>query len=262
MADQLNPLLVKAKLPGRVFQLPSGGWLYNDGELSENTQQGEIHVHQMSGIDEIVMKNPDMLFSGRAVEEVFNHCVPEIKKPFELAGKDVDAIMCFLRIATYGPMYNISIKHNCEHAKEHEYEVNIEDIVNRAIILDPSLVEKNYILTLPNGQVVKFHPVRYKNVVQTLQSLNNEDKMSAKELQDNIIENILNIIQSVDGIEDKKLIGEWLITISAPMMHLITSKVEAANNWGIEFKEKLICPDCGQEFFAEIPINPVSFFSE
>ena len=69
-----NPLLQKLKLPGRTFQLPSRGALYNNGELS--SKEGEVHVHPMSALTEISLKNPDLLFNGRALEEVCAECVP------------------------------------------------------------------------------------------------------------------------------------------------------------------------------------------
>ena len=39
-----NPLLQKIRLPGRIFQLPSRGLFYKNGELDESVKNGEIHV--------------------------------------------------------------------------------------------------------------------------------------------------------------------------------------------------------------------------
>ena len=108
-----NPLLQKIRLPGRIFQLPSRGLFYNNGELENTVKDGEIHVHAMSAFAEIHMKNPDQLFSGQAVDTVFRECVRGVVEPTKLLAKDVDAILMFLRTVTYGPNYEFTAKHTC-----------------------------------------------------------------------------------------------------------------------------------------------------
>ena len=54
-----NPLLSKVKLPGRVFQLPSLGAFYQNGELDPAVKDGELHIHPMTALTEINLKNPD-----------------------------------------------------------------------------------------------------------------------------------------------------------------------------------------------------------
>ena len=82
-----NPLLSKVRMPGETYRLPSNDLFYHNDELDPSVRDGEVHVYPMTAVDEIIMKSPDMLFSGKAVEEVFLRCVPQIKKPMELLGK-------------------------------------------------------------------------------------------------------------------------------------------------------------------------------
>jgi len=51
MSNNQNPLLAAIKMPGRVFQLPSRGIFYKDGELDETCKNGEIHVQPLSALD-------------------------------------------------------------------------------------------------------------------------------------------------------------------------------------------------------------------
>ena len=127
--ENTNPLLQKIKLPGRTFQLPSRGALYQNGEVAN--AEGEIHVHALSALAEINLKNPDLLFNGKAIQEVFSECIPEIKNASALYARDIDALMFFLRLVTYGPHFEISVKHNCEKAKDHAYVVNIEELTQQ-----------------------------------------------------------------------------------------------------------------------------------
>lgn len=258
-----NPLLAKVKIPGRDFQLPSMGYLYQ-GELNGNVDQGELHVHPMNALAEIKMKNPDLLFSGQAFEEVIRECVPGVYQPMELYGKDVDAIMCFIRVVTYGNEFEINANHQCENGKDRTYTIDVQGIIDNMKLLDPSTLEDNYIITLENGQKVQLEPVRLRHVVDLLQSStkNSGQAPTHEEVQNNLMSNLLNMIHSVDGITDKAQIAEWVKQVPATYINRIGDKMAAANNWGPNFEQQVKCPDCGEDFLVELPVNPVHFFSE
>lgn len=260
MDHTTNPLLAKIKMPGRIFKLPSGGYLYKNGELSHSCHDGEVHVKPMSAFDEIKMKSPDMLFSGEAIKEVFSSCIEEVKNPLELFGRDVDALMCFLRVVTYGPIFPIEVAHTCENAKKHSYQINIEGIVQGIKELDPTTVGQLFTVKLPNDQTVTLEPVRFKHIVELLQS-QNQDTPTAADIQNNLIKNLLNMINNIDGISDKALIKEWVEAAPATYITTIADTLEASNEWGPKFEQSVTCLDCGQDFMVEIPMNPVNFFS-
>ena len=262
MNIQTNPLLQKIKLPGRIFQLPSKGIFYNDGELGENVVNGEIHIHAMSAIDEINMKNPDMLFSGKAIEEVCKSCIPDIKKPNRLLARDVDAIMIFLRVVTYGPYFEIEVQHDCPDAKKHDYSVNIESVISEMTYLDPTLIESAYSLILPNDQVVRFQPARYEHVVKLLQANESKKEFTAEDIKNTIMNNMLDLILRVDDVTDRNLIGQWLMQIPATYANRIAERLDKLNDWGPSTKYTLVCKDCRHDNIIDIPLNPINFFSE
>lgn len=257
-----NPLLEGLKLPGRIFQLPSRGIFYRDGELSSSIKDGEIHVQPMSALDEINMKNPDQLFSGIAVQTVFNHTISGISKPSELLAKDIDAIMLFLRTVTYGPHYEFMARHNCEGGKEHSYVANIDEMINSMKMLDPTTVEQLYTLTLSNGQTVKLKPNRYQQVIDLIKMNEAKEIITVEDQQVNLTKMLLGVIQSVDGITDEAMIMDWIKRLPSPMVNKIAGRIEGVNAWGPDLKWTCKCKDCGEEFSVEIPINPVSFFTE
>lgn len=257
METTQNPLLQKLKLPGRVFQLPSRGALYHGGELS--SAEGEVHVHAMSALTEINLKNPDQLFNGKALEEVCRECVPEIKKPTELFGRDVDALMFFLRLVTYGPQFEINVKHTCENAKNHSYTVDLEKMVQEMKMLDPTA---KFETTLQNGQKVVLHPVKFQHMIKLFQMNANKQELSAEDVKANIVFNLMNLIESVDGITDRAMIEEWVRTLTTPMQNRITEVIEKMNDWGPASTSNLKCRDCGEQMEVELPLNPISFFTE
>jgi hypothetical protein len=255
-----NPLLAKLRLPGRIFQLPSRGLLYTNGEISAEIENAEIHVRALTAFDEITIKNPDMLFSGKALAEVLKNVTPDILKPDELYGKDVDAIMIFLRIVTYGPEYILDINHGCENGISHSYSVNLEELVQRTTFLDPTLFETKYKIVLPSGQEVRLQPVKYKHIIELLRNNEKKSKLTAEDLQENLMMSMLSIIKSVDGVNNRKFIEEWLRVLPAGDVGLIAKQVNNTTEWGPDLIVKNICKDCGAEIEVEIPINPISFF--
>lgn len=254
-----NPLLQKLKLPGRTFQLPSRGALYQAGELS--SKEGEVHVHPMSALTEISLKNPDLLFNGKALEEVCAECVPEVKKPLDLFGRDIDALLFYLRLVTYGPQYEVNVKHTCEHAKQHSYVVDIEQMVMAMRQLDPTLTTQ-FQVTMQTGQVVKLRPATFQHMIKLFQLNAGKQELSQDDVKANITFNLTELIESVDGITDKKQIEEWVKTITSPMQNRITEVMEKMNEWGPDTVVTLKCRDCGEDMRVELPLNPISFFTE
>jgi hypothetical protein len=254
-----NLLLAKLKLPGRTFQLPSRGVFYTNGEL-EGTE-GEIHVHPMSALTEINLKNPDLLFNGKAIEQVVAECVPEIKKPLDLFGRDIDALMFFLRLVTYGPTYEVNVKHTCADAKNHSYAVDIEKMAMSMKLLDPTLADQ-FQVTLANGQVVRLHPVTFRHMIKLFQMNTGKENLTPEDLKANIVFNLVNLIESVDGITDKPSIEGWVRAIPTTMTSRISEIIEKMNAWGPSQNTYVTCKDCGEKFEIELPLNPISFFTE
>lgn len=252
-----NPLLQKLKLPGRVFQLPSRAALYRAGEVSN--AEGEVHVHPMSALTEINLKNPDQLFNGKALIEVCAECVPEIAKPTELFGRDVDALMFFLRLVTYGPQFEVSVKHTCENAKSHSYTVDIERMVAEMKPLDPT---EKFEVNLATGQHVVLHPVKFDHMIKLFQMNAGKKELSDDDVKRNIVFNLVSVIESVDDITDKGLITEWVKKLTSPQQNRITEVMEKMNDWGPSNSTKLKCRDCGAEMDVELPLNPIAFFTE
>lgn len=257
-----NPLLTGIKLPGRTFQLPSKGLFYPPGVLADTVENGEIHVHALSALDEITLKNPDQLFSGEALQYVLPRCIPSVLKPQELLSKDVDAIMIFLRAVTYGSQYEFMATHTCEDAKEHSYVADIDQIIAEMKMIDQDVLEEIFTVVLATGQVVKLTPSRYTDVLSILKSNMNKKNLTAAEIRKNATHMLLSSIMSVDGVDNKVFIEEWLDKLPAPLTNKIVQKIESINVWGAKMTVTSKCKDCGTDFNVEIPLNPISFFTE
>lgn len=255
-----NPLMQRVKLPGRTFQLPSCGALYKNGELS--SAEGEVHVHPLSALAEINLKNPDLLFNGKAIESVFAECVPEVLKATQLYGRDIDALMFFMRLVTYGPQFEISVKHTCESAKDHSYVVDLEKMIQEMNPLDPTIAEEEFKAMMPNGQVVRVHPIRFDHMIKLFQMNAGKQEFTPEDVKKNLIFNLLSAVESVDEVTDKGHIEEWLRSVSTPYHNRITKAIERTNKWGPKQSSTIKCKDCGEHFEVDLPLNPISFFTE
>lgn len=252
-----NPLLDRARLPGQTFGLPSKGIFYTNGELSPGIKDGEVHVYPMTALDEIIIRSPDKLYSGDAIVEVFNRCIPDILKPKELFAKDIDFLMVCLRKVSYGDEFEIKYTHDCENAKEHSYIIPMDPFIRNAKVLDPTTVQGKFTIELDNEQKVRLHPIKYKDVLDIVQA---SDSESTEDTQDRVIQTLLGIIESVDDITDKGMIKEWINAIPVGWAHKISDAIDDTSDWGPAFTYTITCKDCGKEVKIDAPMNPVSFF--
>lgn len=255
-----NPLLSRLHTPGATFKLPSGGLFYTNGELSSDVTDGEIHVQPMTAYDELLLKSPDMLFSGQSVEKVFERCIPQILKPLSLLAKDIDYMMACLYHVTYGATLDVTYTHTCENAKPHEYSVDLNHVLKNSKLIDPTTVDTVYHEEMPNGQIVVFEPVRYHTIISFLQKMDQNNNKTPEEEAEGIYDAFIGVIQRVDEVTDKQQIKEWLRHAPGSFIKHIQSVMERIADWGPDFLVVTKCKDCGEEFNLSLPLNPISFF--
>ena len=152
--------------------------------------------------------------------------------------------------------------HTCEGAEQHEYSVNLEDLLKRVKEIDPTTLEQKFKMTLDNGQVLKLRPPRYDRVIRLYQSFGNfEEDISDEVLKENIIANLTDMIERVDDVDNPDHIAEWLDNLPAGFIAKINDFVEVASDWGMEQTVEITCQDCGETIEINVPTNPISFFT-
>lgn len=278
-----NPLLAKARVPGRTFPLPSRGLMYTS-ELAPSVINGEVHVYPMTAIDEIEIKSADMLFTGNGIRNVIKRCVPSITNPAAMFSADIDALMVYMRMVTYGNEYKIDAIHPCEQSRiidkdgkkldahrEQRHVIDLESLVGQMTYLDPTTITDVYTVPLSNGQKVLLTPTRHGDVVQFLQDTIPEAQRSIDEkreldidlIKTKLFQELIRLIDNVDGISNPAMIEEWLSTIPAPLTGQIIDRVAHIGNhaMGINIRPTVPCKYCGEHFTFELPLNPTSFFS-
>lgn len=276
LQQEANPLLGKVKLPGRVFQLPSKGAFYQSGVLAAHVIDGEVQVKPMSALAEVKIRSADLLYSGKIIRELCQECVPEILRPEVLVTKDVDALFTFLRVSTYGTKIDTTVAHDCEHAKTHAHQIDLDPILSNPRNSVLAHKETLYRIELSNGQVVHGKPPTYQdamNVAQQRMAITKIERTGGDPdeglLIRMMIDDMLAIIASVetDTLKGDRVvvtrqdhIEEWLKSISKTVQLELFEGIKKADEWGFDFSTDIVCKDCGATYRYKMELDPINFF--
>jgi hypothetical protein len=268
-----NPLLTKSRMPGAKFQLPSQGQFYTNGELDSHVKNGEVHVYPMTAYDEILLKTPDLLLSGEAIQKVFKRCIPEVLDPLNLFNGDIDFLTVCLRSVSFGSVVDITHNHHCsESAIPHSYSITIDDFVQRTKMIDPTTLMQQYTCKMPNGFVVHFTPIRYNALIDMMNADTNE-KLTPEQIHDKSSSQLASLVSkivippnkdepssSTEVVTNKEMIIEWIQSLAIGDIRIMNATMDSMADWGTNMNYNVTCKDCNQPISIRIPLNPISFF--
>jgi hypothetical protein len=273
--NQSNPLQKFFRQPKIFIALPSKGLYYEQGALQGD--YNNVPIFAMSGMDEIVMKTPDALFTGEATAKVIESCCPYIKNAKHMPSIDIDALLVAIRIATFGD--KMSVTKTCTSCgEENEYEIEMGGILEYF----SGLKFINTINVFDN-LVIKIRPLQYeemnyfsienfklqKMLYQTNDIPLEEDKQKQidtiyKNLSELQVQLFLTAIESVhvDGtiVTEKSFIEEWLRNTDRELYQQIKQKLEENKEvWDMP-PQRVACGQCSAENIVNVTLDQSSFF--
>lgn len=266
---QTNPLLMNLRLPGETIRLPSRALLYTTADVAQSVidSGGEIHVFPLTTYEEILLKTPDLLFSGHAIVQTFARCIPDVLNPMTLLAKDVEFILVALRKVTYGNAIELRYKHSCDNSHEHPYIIDTQQFMTLSTELNAR--DDMWDITLPNAQKVYVRPYLFKDVVAASQQATNQpnyaeqtDLEFAELLRKTIVDGLAPAIVRVDDVDDVEMIKEWIDNLPTVWVKDITSRVEKISRFGVTFETTVACKDCNEDILVSVPLDPQSFFTQ
>lgn len=269
-----NPLQKFFRQPKIYVSLPSKGLYYEPGTLVGDYTN--VPIFAMSGMDEIIMKTPDALFTGDATSKVIESCCPYIKNAKLMPSVDIDALLVAIRIATFGDKMNVTKKcNNC--GEESDYEIEL------ARILDyfSGLKFVNTINVFDN-LTIKIRPLQYeelnyfsienfklqKTLFQTSDLPVGEQQQQIDQLYKSLselqLQLFLTAIESVqvenEVVTEKAFIEEWLKNTDRESYQMIKKKLEENKEvWDMP-PQKVICGNCSSENDVVVTLDQSSFF--
>ena len=277
-----NPLKGRFRAPKSYTRIPSNGTFYGP-EVIDVTDTGEYPVFAMTSKDEIMMRNPDALLNGESVAQVINSCVPAVKKPRELLGADVDALMVAINGATYGD--TISLEAKCPECSN--TTTSVASVSN--ILSTMTSVPENVDVVTDDNLTITIKPVSYETSIaagvqnfqstRSLQSIANidDDMERLKAFNDSYMKlaqlNFLVLVDSVYSISgtdeegeqfivtDRANIQEYLENCETAVGNNITVAVTELNQAGIQKEVKVQCTEeqCRHVFDSALEFDPVNF---
>jgi phage FluMu protein Com len=272
-----NPLQKYFRAPGMHIKLPSQGFFSNDGDI-EFTINNEIPIYPMTAADELLLKSPDALLNGYAIERLIASCAPMIHNVRNLPSPDVDAVLLGIRSSSYGDRLEMEVKcPKCEHENkfhisirntietqnqlESEYPVRISEEV--IIYVKPYTFESN-----TKAALVAFEENKSLQIIEK-QETSDAEKMvvlnaSFEKLAElNTVLNSESIIQVVipDGaVTNRQHIYEFLKNTDKNTAQKIDDKIRTINQIGVNRKHTTACTNCQHEWETELTFDPASFF--
>jgi len=277
-----NPLKGHFRAPKLFTRLPSGGTFYDDGVVTFS-DTGEVEIYAMTSRDEVLMRNPDALLNGESVSQIITSCAPQVKKPRELLGADVDALMVAIQGATYGDEVRVetpcpecgntvvgagSVQASLATMKDVPTDIKVETHNGLTIELRPV----TYTTTIAAG-VSNFQNARsmqsIADIEDDLEKLKafNESYMKMAELNFLVI---LDSIYSISGtdengeefiVTDRENIREYMENVETDVGKKVTEQVNLLQEAGIDKTVKIQCQEesCGHVFETNLEFDPVNF---
>lgn len=284
--------------PSLFIELPSGLNFYSkeffgDQDLSSLR---EVGVMPMTTMNELMLKNPESLINGVAIEELIKDSTTLSQvNPKHLFKCDVDALLTGIKIASQGSIQEIELtcpNPKCKHEstfsrdlkqvlasiKKHEpeYPVTLKNVPDITIYLKPSTFEDNLILEANAFEEQKKITQIKKNIneMTRTQEIEEEDEIKFLTMIHEIFRDItmstihiyanavLKIVD-VEGEEftDREEIIEFLNQLDTDSFSTIRENLEEINSLGLDDLEKVQCSECEHEWTHPFDTNPTDFFA-
>lgn len=275
-----NPLKNYFRRPGISIKLPSS-CLYYDEDVLNLSPLGELEVYPMTISDEILLKNPDSLSNGSALEKILKSCCPSINKPREIFSCDFDAILLAIRYATYGKDMEIDV--NCPSCNsENSYKIDLFNILENMNFLE----KKEYIITdqhlrinlRPYSLVTAIKITKFAfEQTKLMMVANNESTPEDKKIEiiEEVSKRVANfqneiLMESIESVEtpegilvtDKNFIKEWIENAPSIDMANIDNKINYLNNIGVDKEFVAVCKNCNHQWQQKISYDPTNFFGK
>ena len=276
MAQTDNPLRKYFRQPVIHLRLPSGGKFYPPGTL-DMPPSGELPIYPMTAVDEITTRTPDALFNGTAITDIFSSCVPSIRDPWAVTAVDLNALLCAVRLASYGENMDINTScPKCGHA--HEVTVDLREVLDQVkmpnydqplIIGDLTL----YFTPLNYRQINDINRIQYEDskLMQVVNNAEISDEERANQLGEAFRRITALTVRSISASISAIKSSDVMVTESGQIEEFLINAPKATFEIIKEFAVNLrsstelapvqvSCPDCTNSYPQEFTLDMSNFF--
>jgi len=244
------------EIPQEVVPLPSSGKTYPASSSLHNVDLVEIKA--MTAREEDILTSRALLKKGTVVTELIRSCLVDRSiNPLDLLSGDRNALMIAIRITGYGPEYPVEMEcPECNVKSPHSF--NLGELPIKRLDIDPVVPGMNaFEFLLPySKKVVKFKFLTGRDE-EEISATTEKQKKLALGTESTVTTNLLYSILSVDGIEDRGKIANFVKVMPARDSLALRNYMKE-NEPGIVMKQETTCGSCGHSEEVNMPLG-ISF---
>jgi hypothetical protein len=240
-------------VPLESVPLPSSGKVYPQESSLYNAET--VDIKAMTAREEDILTSRALLKKGTVITELIRSCLMDkTVNPNELLGGDRNALMVAIRITGYGPEYKAEIECNeCGAKTPHEFDLGSLPI--RRLGIEPIRDGSNlFQFQLPySKKIVTFRFLTGRDEEEIL-SLGEKQKKLGLSGESNVTTNLLHSIVSIDGVEDRSKIANFIKLMPARDSLALRNYIKD-NEPGVVMKQETTCSACGHAEEVSMPLG-------
>ena len=243
-------------IPVELVPLPSAGKVYSTNSPFHNAEVVEIKA--MTAREEDILTSKAYLKKGTVITELIKSClIDKTLDPRDLLTGDRNALMVAIRITGYGAEYDVEMECN-ECSAKAPRRFDLSQLPIKRLEISPSIVGMNvFDFLLPQSKkLVKFRFLTGRDE-EELSVMAEKQKKMGLQTESTVTTNLLYTIVSIDGIEDRGKIANFVKLMPARDSLMLRNYIRNSEP-GIEMKQETTCPACGHSEEVNMPLG-VSF---
>jgi len=233
--------------------LPSSGKVYSQESSLYGAET--VEIRPMTAREEDILTSRALIKKGTVITELIKSCLVDRSiNPIDLLGGDRNALMVAIRITGYGPEYGAEIECNeCGTKSQHDFD--LAQLPVRRLEIEPVAPGLNlFEFMLPRSKkTVKFRFLTGRDEEEIMITNEKQKKLGLK-TESNVTTNLLHAIVSIDGIEDRSKIANFIKMMPA-MDSLALRNFIKDNEPGVIMKQETSCPSCGHAEEVAMPLG-------
>ena len=240
-------------IPQELVPLPSAGKVYPVDSALHGREVVEIKA--MTTKEEDILTSRALLKKGTVISELIKSClIDKSFNPLDLLSGDRNALMVAIRITGYGPEYNVEMEcGECNTKAPRSF--NLAELPIKRLELEPVIPGSNiFEFLLPMSKKT----VRFKFMTgrdeEDMTALGEKQKKLNLGTESNVTTSLLYSIVSVDGVEDRSKIANFIKMMPARDSLALRNYVRDAEP-GIVMKQEVECPSCGHSEEVNMPMG-------
>jgi hypothetical protein len=234
----------KTNFPTEVVELPSKGLLYPEDHPLSN---GTIEMKYMTAREEDILTSSNLIKQGVVLDKLLQSLIVTPVNYNDILNGDKNAIMVAGRVLGYGKDYQATVTcPDCDH--KNETVIDLTEITNKP--LDESSITRGlneFEFELPTSKrKIKFKVLTHGDEKQITSDIKVSKKLNKSAGVDpTLTTRLINIITSVDGETDKKIIKDFvnneLFAVDSRALRKHISNVSPDIDLTFHFE----CEECG-----------------